>query len=439
MGVGMGVWALMVTALTCITVRYRVNSRAALGLFIAFLLAVCAGGLLFPLLPVQARRVLVALHTVLAVLLASSPQGILGACGAVCSRVGPRLQNVFLVVASIVFLLGGGEIAARLLTWAGFLSPQEALVAVLRPGLTDYRLYHQVGVKAFEPDPLLFWRPARQPPYNRQGFRGPEMDTPAPKGLRRVICYGDSNTAGWASAPSWPELLHERLIDSPLSIRIEVANAGVVGYSSHQGLLRFSSEVETYKPDMVVVSFGWNDASGAVGKPDREYTPPPPLVLRVQRILFNFRFYLWLRTLAEPATADRTGVEAMDQTRVSRQEYRLNLESFLNLGAKHGARVCFLTRPLRPNTKFSVKELQAIVDGCLEYNREVETFAREKGALWVDAADHFNRLGESYFEDICHFNQAGREAMAALIEPYIIGQDGVGSVPPSSPSPSSAK
>lgn len=34
---------------------------------------------------------------------------------------------------------------------------------------------------------------------------------------------------------------------------------GVVGYSSHQGLLRFREEAGTYEPDLVLVSFGWND------------------------------------------------------------------------------------------------------------------------------------------------------------------------------------
>ena len=43
---------------------------------------------------------------------------------------------------------------------------------------------------------------------------------------------------------------------------------------------RFLQEVDRYQPDLVLVSFGWNDAAEAIGQPDKSFQAPPwPVVL----------------------------------------------------------------------------------------------------------------------------------------------------------------
>lgn len=59
-------------------------------------------------------------------------------------------------------------------------------------------------------------------------------------------------------------------------------NAGVAGYSSYQGLLRFKQEVARYEPDLIFVSFGFNDLPPAIGEPDNYFKPPPYLIVSLQ-------------------------------------------------------------------------------------------------------------------------------------------------------------
>ena len=92
--------------------------------------------------------------------------------------------------------------------------------------------------------------------------------------------------------------------------RFEVLNAGVAGYSSHQGVLRFLQEVDRYQPDLVLVSFGWNDAAEAIGQPDKTFKIPPWPVVVCQRALVRYRAYLVLmyytqKWRAEPPVASR--------------------------------------------------------------------------------------------------------------------------------------
>jgi lysophospholipase L1-like esterase len=71
----------------------------------------------------------------------------------------------------------------------------------------------------------------------------------------------------------------------------EVINAGVAGYSSWQGVQRFLQEWETYQPDMVLVSFGWNDLPQALGHPDEAYKPDSAVVPAIRRAMIPYRSY----------------------------------------------------------------------------------------------------------------------------------------------------
>jgi len=95
--------------------------------------------------------------------------------------------------------------------------------------------------------------------FNSQGFRGKELGGKQ-HGEFRIFTIGDSNTLGWGGsedAPNWPVHLEDLLQES--NNRFTVINAGVWGYTSFQGMRRFK-EVLGYDPDMVIISFGSNDA-----------------------------------------------------------------------------------------------------------------------------------------------------------------------------------
>ena len=65
----------------------------------------------------------------------------------------------------------------------------------------------------------------------------------------RVICFGDSITAG-----KYPDHLAELRPD------LEIVNAGVGGNITAQGLARMEADVLSRKPDVVLIMFGTNDS-----------------------------------------------------------------------------------------------------------------------------------------------------------------------------------
>lgn len=87
---------------------------------------------------------------------------------------------------------------------------------------------------------------------NSQGFRGEEL-LPLDH-LQRVIVYGDSNVqAEFSDLPAtFPKQLESRLTLS-LGAHVEVVNAGVVGYGPDQISRRLPGDLESFKPNLVVV------------------------------------------------------------------------------------------------------------------------------------------------------------------------------------------
>lgn len=94
---------------------------------------------------------------------------------------------------------------------------------------------------------------------NADGFRGPEFAAKR-QAVLRVVALGDSSTFGWGVDPeyTYEELLARRL--SANGQRAEVFNLGMPGTTSRHGLGVLAHYAAPMKPDVVVVSFGANDA-----------------------------------------------------------------------------------------------------------------------------------------------------------------------------------
>lgn len=94
---------------------------------------------------------------------------------------------------------------------------------------------------------------------NADGFTGPEL---LPQGERtRILVYGDSfmNAVFTPEDDRFTARLQDEL-GQRLGREIEVVNAGIAGYGPDQVLRRMETELETYKPDLVVFGlFTGND------------------------------------------------------------------------------------------------------------------------------------------------------------------------------------
>ncbi len=124
---------------------------------------------------------------------------------------------------------------------------------------SDWRPYHQTQDLYSEIDPELIWRPKKnfKGIFNAQRLRGRELPPVKPADAFYIFTLGDSNTLGGYDYPSWVEYLAEILKKNDPNVYVE--NAGVWGYTSFQGLLRLK-KILPLKPDMILISFGCNDA-----------------------------------------------------------------------------------------------------------------------------------------------------------------------------------
>ena len=325
------------------------------------------------------------------------------------------LLSIFLfTLLGTALILLGLEATARVLVGLGVVDYWRPMKTVWIQGTEDWRLNHITGDDLREPDPELFWKPVAHSPYNAQRFKGPLMAVPKPQGVFRILCYGDSNTDG-PDQGSWPEVLQEVLNQhrALAGRRYEVVNAGVGGYSSRQGMLRFQQEGKTYQPDLVIVSFGWNDVASAVGHADHEFQPSWPRV-HLMRWLFKSRLYLVLVENIPVMRASAIDHTLPETARVPMPQYLANMERFANLARQDGGSAVFLTRPHREATA-TLSQVPPWRGKVPSYNAALRGWAVERRLPLFDVEALFDHLGAAYFTDECHFTKSGHRTLAEAL------------------------
>jgi lysophospholipase L1-like esterase len=137
-----------------------------------------------------------------------------------------------------------------------------------------------------EKDPWLFWqlKANTRAPLDRgkmTGFiansdrmRNPEVLVERGPNDFRVLCLGDSITFGWGVRyeEAYPTLLAEMLREAQPGREIHVLNPACSGYSAHQGVELLRRRGLKYRPDVVTIWFGMNDATVWDGMTDAEHT-----------------------------------------------------------------------------------------------------------------------------------------------------------------------
>lgn len=322
------------------------------------------------------------------------------------------LRGAVVMGFSSVILVGVPEWSVYVLAKIGVIE-MPSPIHIVGKGTEDWREATLLMSRSREPDPVLFWRTLPVLPYNEQRFQGPVAAVPKPANVYRIMCYGDSNTDGHVGDGGWPRRLGQSLVAANWpggGARLEVINAGVMGYSSYQGLMRFREEVEMYEPDLLLVSFGWNDAPEALGRPDKSFDLPPRSVIVIQRFLMRFRTYQLLRVALQPAAET---VASTVGPRVTIPDYIANLRAFAVEGVSHGARVVLLTRPHRSSAK-ALAEAEGWRSTIGDYNRALLAFARRENVPFLDVRERFESR-PALFADECHFTGAGHDRMARIL------------------------
>jgi lysophospholipase L1-like esterase len=266
-----------------------------------------------------------------------------------------RLAYVAIIYFAFLLFLVSIEIATRLML--PHISSLDLFVVTTqqKAQVSDTK---QSGI--FEGDPLLLWR--LKPNLDRalwdftvvstnaQHFRAEHSDRqlkPKEAGTFRVVCLGDSVTFGfrvpvvWPNKPTeydpqalpYPMLLEKQLRVANPQRSIEVITMAVPGYTSHQGLAWLRRDVESLKPDLLTVSFGWNDASLS-DVPDREAIRTTWSATGVRWLIDHSQAFAhatkWLRErekqkLQNEQTANQPKSRPRPVARVSQQEYVDNI------------------------------------------------------------------------------------------------------------------
>ena len=271
---------------------------------------------------------------------------------------------------------------------------------------SDWRQYHAFEDRDFVYDPELIWRPRTSGgTFNEQGYRGKLLTTERQRLPARIFAIGDSNTLGWSGkdGPNWPRYLEDRLNENGLPS--VVINAGVYGYTSYQGLRRFK-ETLSFSPDIVLISFGANDAHRTLMS-DAEFARNRIRENQWDKILMKFR----LGQMVLAALDNYSGVNKKTLIpRVSVEEYEQNLREIIRLSREHDIKVVLLTRPFTGSSPNALwwKNFAA------EYNAATMKLGIQETVPVIDVYSYFKDC-EECFVDESHFTKKGMLIAADII------------------------
>ena len=292
----------------------------------------------------------------------------------------------------------------------------------------------QAGI--FEGDPLLLWRLKPNLDHvvwdftvvstNAQNFRADYPIKAKQPGTFRIVCLGDSVTFGYRVPVVWPDkptnydpewlpfpmLVEKQLRQANPDRPIEVFPMAVPGYTTHQGLAWLRRDIDDLQPDIVIASFGWNDASLS-DVPDRQAIRTDLYTVTVRWLIDHSQAFAhlthWLRSQSKPQ--QRQPRRAVP--RVSESEYLRNFQSIVELAQAHRAGVLVIGVPYRDSTT-NPQEAERMTD----YRRSLrlEMHASQVPYLEIlELTEAAAPANEGFFGELIHPSFTGHRLLASEI------------------------
>lgn len=351
-----------------------------------------------------------------------------------------RLAYAAIIYLSFLLLLAAIEIGTRLMM--PHVSSLDLFV-VTQQQKAQVADEKQSGI--FEGDPLLLWRLKPNLDHavwdftvlstNSEHLRAEQSSQilePKQPGTIRIVCLGDSVTFGYRVPVVWPDkpteydpewlpfpmLLEKQLRAANPNRTIEVITMAVPGYTSHQGLAWLRRDIDSLKPDLLTVSFGWNDASLS-DVPDRE-------AIKTNRYAIGLRWLIdysqafahatrWLRAreTRKQQTAAKTQpqIRSRPVARVSLQEYLDNTLAIGDLAHQHGAAVIVIAAPYRDHSSEAPE-----ADLMLQYRLALTPIMRQRSLPFLEIrelTEDAYPANEGWFGERIHPNHMGHRLMAS--------------------------
>jgi lysophospholipase L1-like esterase len=304
----------------------------------------------------------------------------------------------------------------------------EGAARVTQPGLRTIPLFlvrqidTDVELPFMEPDPELFWKPAPgfsgpmwggRVTINADGLRDNVPARPAVAPSRRLLCFGDSITFGFGVGDQ--DTYPAALATSLKGLGIEVRNAGVTGYTSHQTLRWLRRQLESQRIDDATLLIGWNDGTP---RPitDAEFAARLRYsTTTADRALGYLAIYRLMKATWLRRGLEANGEETLRPTaRVPLDAYAANLEMFVAEARAAGTTPHFIALPSRllPGDKPRLTEYTAALEAVA---RRLSVPLYDVGILSSAHPDIAGRGNASYFIDSLHLSPEGNRLMASLL------------------------
>jgi lysophospholipase L1-like esterase len=353
------------------------------------------------------------------------------------------LFTALLVLLSLVIFLVFGEIYVRLTSGDELLTPEERRLRSLsyRPAVFARHVFAPRKIDA------VGWGGARWP-INQKGYRGREFEAEKPEGTVRIMFYGGSSVfdSHATDDQDWPHRIEKLLHDRGLK-QVEVINAGIPGHASIDAVGRLLTEGQRFHPDYLVLYTGWNDiktlhSDASMLEQIRPYRPKSDPRIHytgsLDRLFCNISdMYLLLRThyhrskLSIGDEGSRPQGEPVEKlSPLSLRQYRLNVETFVDLARNIGAEPILMpqarlvhpdnTEDQRRRIRYDYVRLthEALCRAFDKIDTTLREVAANKGARLLGASTRLNGR-EEYFLDHVHLNLAGSAALAAVLAPEL--------------------
>ena len=293
------------------------------------------------------------------------------------------------------------------------------------------------GGTFYNEDPVLFWR-LKTNLYNDgnpatiedlstgpHGFRGENYDFKVKKAADafRIVCVGDSSTYGDSvrDNQTFSAMLQQRLRKRFPDRTVEVVNAGVPGYTSHQARRYVEYELLKLSPDVIVVMVGANDYIPASGKiADKDRPQVSVTVAQLRKMFGRLRTYQLLAAVVNPLREvmydteielDSEGHELVPM-RVGRKDFVKNLKTIATMDDRHRCRTVLMTVP-------------HIFDEEHPLNEDTRRAAKESDAELLDLAKRMKEIQgqgtDLYQPDGGHPSVRGHAEIATMLEEKIAG------------------
>jgi lysophospholipase L1-like esterase len=275
---------------------------------------------------------------------------------------------------------------------------------------------------------------------NALGMRGKEIDAKKPAGVKRILCSGGSTTfctGATSDDKTWPAQLEVMLNQSaPESVRYEVGNVGVSGWTTIENLIDLELRRVELAPDYFIFYGAANDARPVQSIRDREFEPdytnlrrawsPEELSPFETFLVGHVRTYAWLSRGLDPekqigALSSHMFVPGYEKLHV-RSDERVNeigVAAYLR-NVRHMVLVCRAhdIQPVLCTFAQCASRLKPTDDRFVEtvtsMNRGLAELAAQEHVPLIDIARELSDK-PVYYDDWIHHNDNGCRVFAKTL------------------------